>query len=41
VIVAIAAVAWRHNTASASVRRIAVLPFENAGSADDDISPTA
>ena len=36
VVVAIAAVAWRHNTASASVRRIAVLPFENAGSADDE-----
>jgi serine/threonine-protein kinase len=36
VVAVLAALAWRHNTASASVRRIAVLPFENAGSADDE-----
>jgi serine/threonine protein kinase len=36
VLVAVAAVALRHNTASAGVRRIAVLPFENAGGADDE-----
>ncbi len=36
VVAAIAAVAWRQKTASASVQRIAVLPFENAGSADDE-----
>jgi len=36
VVATIAAVAWRQKTASASVQRIAVLPFENAGSADDE-----
>jgi TolB-like protein/tetratricopeptide (TPR) repeat protein len=36
--VAIAAIAivMRHNAAQASVRRIAVLPFENAGATDDE-----
>jgi serine/threonine protein kinase len=33
---ALAAVVWRHDNASASVRRIAVLPFENTGSAGDE-----
>ncbi len=33
---AIAGVLWRKDTASASVRRIAVLPFENEGAAGDE-----
>ena len=33
---AIAGVLWRKDTASASVRRIAVLPFENEGAASDE-----
>ena len=36
VIAAFAAVTLRHNTAQASVRRIAVLPFENAGNVEDE-----
>ncbi len=35
-VIAIAALVFRHNTAQADVRRIAVLPFENTGSADDE-----
>ena len=36
VIAVLAAIMLRQNTAQAKVRRIAVLPFENAGNADDE-----
>ena len=36
VIAAAAAITFRHNTAQAGVRRIAVLPFENAGRVEDE-----